>query len=111
MTTDPAAIDLDWQAIETAPKDGRLVVLLSRGDQIETADETIIRLPTCFLGKWDPDGDSWVDRDGNPNCADAYTLSVTGVWDCEGGWLQPDEVTNWSPVPLRIDALGKEDKA
>lgn len=91
---------MKWKLIKTAPKDGRLIVLLSKGDTIEDGDGEIFeRQPSCYLGLWNPEGDSWVDRDGNLNGDSVYTLAVTGTWDCEGGWLQPNEVTHWSPIP------------
>ena len=88
----------EWQTMETAPKDGRLVLLRSTGDSFELDGETIVRPPKIALGKWWPEGDSWVDEHGQLG-GDCYELAVTGVWESGGGWFQPNEVTHWSPLP------------
>ena len=83
---------MTWQPIETAPKDGRAVLLLS------AEDRSVGIGPRVAIGFWNPDGDSWVDRYGQMG-GDCYTLAVTGNWLSEGGWFQPDEVTHWMPLP------------
>lgn len=77
----------EWQPIDTAPKDGRLVLLLSAEKPVQ-----------CALGYWDPEGTSWVDSLGRLD-GDAYTLAVTGFWASDGGWFQPNEVSHWAAVP------------
>ena len=89
-----------WQPIETAPKDGSLVLLLSR-EYTDPADQwhgPIHHAPRVSLGKWSSDGTSWVDENGLLG-GDCYTLAQTGVWDSGGGWFQPNEVTHWHPLP------------
>jgi len=90
----------DWQTIDTAPKDGTLILLLSAEYTVE-ADEwspEIHHSPQVALGMWNPDGTSWVDKYGLLG-GDCHRLEVTGFWSSEGGWFQPNEVTHWSPIP------------
>lgn len=88
-----------WQLIDTAPKDGSLIMLLSRAHTIVFDDgEKIYHPPRVNLGKWWPEGDSWVDENGQLG-GGCYTLEVTGVWESGGGWFQPNEVTHWHPLP------------
>lgn len=88
-----------WQPIETAPKDGRAVLLLSKGYTDEHDGEKIVHKPRCNIGKWNPEGDSWVDEHGQLSDDCYHHLEVTGVWDSGGGWFQPNEVTHWRPLP------------
>lgn len=87
-----------WRPIETAPKDGRLILLLSVGDVLEIDGERIVRPPRAAIGKWWPEGTSWVDEHGLLG-GDCYELAETGVWESGGGWFQPNEVTAWHPLP------------
>ena len=82
----------EWQKIESAPRDGNCIWLLSKGDEIE-------RLPRAAVGYWDKNGTSWVDEHGNMDGENVCTLAVTGVWYSGGGWFQPNEVTHWMPLP------------
>lgn len=76
-----------WQPIETAPKDGRAIILLSRAVPAKVA-----------IGSWNADGDSWVDEHGQLT-GECHHLEVIGTWSSGGGWFQPDEVTHWMPIP------------
>ena len=74
--------------METAPKDGSFIEVLTKADEFEADGKIITRKPTWFPVYWNPEGTSWVND----------TLEVTGTWDtAEDGWLQPDEVTHWRP--------------
>jgi len=73
-----------WQPIETAPRDGTPVILCS--------DRTVA------IGSWNPEGDSWVDENGDIE-GPAHHLEVTGFWNSSGGWFQPNEVSHWMPLP------------
>lgn len=77
---------MDWRPIETAPKDGSLVLLCSA----ETK--------AVALGKWWPEGTAWVDRFGRTGF-DCYKLAQTGVWETEDGWFEPGEVSHFLPLP------------
>lgn len=77
----------EWHSIETAPKDGRKVLLCSEDGEIG-------------VGRWDAEGDSWADENGQACAAGEGTIQVTGVWLSGGGWYQPNEVTHWMPLPL-----------
>lgn len=69
---------MNWQPIETAPKDGTLILLYPKdGDGI------------ISIGRW------MTMRGGN------------SIWAAGGGWFEPDEVSHWLPLPkppIRVDA-------
>ena len=90
----------EWRPIETAPKDGTPVILLSAG-YTTPADQWYPKIyhgPRVAIGQWNADGTSWVDRYGSID-GDAHHLENTGTWSSEGGWFQPNEVTHWMPLP------------
>lgn len=94
--------DNGWQMIGTAPKDGRLIWLLTKGYTIDYGEHNggkIYHPPRCAIGKWNPEGDSWVDENGLLGTDDVCQLAVTGIWESGGGWFQPNEVTHWMPLP------------
>ena len=70
------------QPIETAPKDGRWIEVLTIPRDINE------RSPMWHRVRWWPEGTSWVGGD----------LVQTGVWTDDDGWLQPDEVSHWREV-------------
>jgi len=87
-----------WVAIESAPKDGSAILLLSRPQTMDTGPNGTYHVPAkAAIGYWNPDGTSWVATD---LCGEANVeLQKTGVWCSGGGWFQPDEVTHWMPIP------------
>lgn len=96
------ALMVKWQPIETAPKDGTVILLLSIPDEMQ-------RPARVAMGHWNPEGDSWVDEMGRFD-GEAYELAQTGVWNSGGGWFQPNEVSHWMPLPAipSSSAAGEE---
>lgn len=88
---------INWQPIETAPKDGTIIYLLTIGDWIDDWDLTpLYRPPAIFAGRWNPNGSSWTDANGSFE-GEIVTLTTTGNWQIlTGGWLQPNEVSHWA---------------
>jgi predicted RNase H-like HicB family nuclease len=85
-----------WLPIETAPKDGSAILLLSA--PYEDA-QTGAHPAKVAIGHWWPEGSSWVPE-GPHKEKEVYTLQQAGVWLSGGGWFQPNEVTHWAPLPL-----------
>jgi hypothetical protein len=93
-----------WQPIETAPKDGSAVLLLSAAyEDAQTGSHPA----KVAIGHWYAEGTSWVDEHGLLG-GDSYTLAITGAWFSGGGWFQPNEVTHWMPIPKAPDAPAEE---
>lgn len=96
----------DWRSIETAPKE-EPIRLLSRGYSEETEHYVVRHQPKEFIGKWWPEGTSWTDEYGDLD-GEVCQLSVTGVWEIENSWLQPNEVTHWAPILPSTTTSGTE---
>jgi hypothetical protein len=90
-----------WMPIETAPKDGTPIFVLSKEDDL--TDEyhgSVKRLPRAHIANWSPDG--WCAEDGkfcDENEIGAVFHQDTGIWSSGGGWFEDDEVTHWQPLP------------
>jgi hypothetical protein len=96
----------EWQPIETAPKDGTCVLLLSKAytDPADINGGPYEHPAKCAIGYWHAEGTAWCDELGrfpdHPEFdSDTMALHKTGVWYSGGGWFQPNEVTHWMPLP------------
>ena len=80
---------MEWQKIKTAPKDGSLILLLSKAYVADFGINNELPThvpPRAALGKWWVEGDSWVDEYGNlGDDGECYHLEVTGVWESGSG--------------------------
>jgi hypothetical protein len=95
-----------WQQIETAPKDGSCIMLLSKAytDPADMNGGPYEHPARCAIGYWHAEGTAWCDQYGRfPDNlefdTDTMALRKTGVWYSGGGWFQPNEVTHWMPLP------------
>ena len=89
---------MEWQPIETAPKDGSRILLVSVAQEGMSIDGPVAIAPAIHIGYWNPEGSSWVDECDSFD-GDADHLKETGVWNSQSGWFQPNEVTHWMPLP------------
>ena len=72
---DEALAERQWRPIETAPKDGTAIFLLSRAYEDDYSHPA-----RCSIGKWLAEGTSWVDRYGTAGKAeDVCELAQTGI--------------------------------
>lgn len=90
-----------WLPIDTAPKDGRPILLLSAAQTLDLGLEGVWhREPRIAIGRWWADGTAWVDAEGfPPGTGSRMCLGKTGVWESGLGWFEPGEVTHWHPLP------------
>ena len=88
---------MNWQPMETAPKDTP-VLLRSKAHTGMSVDGSVWMSPAVHIGTWNPEGSAWVDADGGFN-GPRTDLGITGHWTVGSGWLQPDEVDGWMPLP------------
>jgi hypothetical protein len=82
-------VEMEWRPIETAPKDGRTILVA-----------VATKYPHTRPAWWDASCWSWVDENGEPG--GTHRTAVTGGWrfdDRVGGWLWPNMVMHWMPLP------------
>jgi hypothetical protein len=77
-----AALSAMWQPIETAPRDGTHVLLLSRTQPVQV-----------MFGYWDACSDPLAD--------DGWMAGET--WNCTG-WWEENNFTHWMPLPQPPEA-------
>jgi hypothetical protein len=75
---------MDWQPIETAPRDGTWILL--RGARMDDDDYHRVEQPKCVVAHWRPDED---------DCHDDWTFAYF-----DGGFgLICFSPTAWQPLP------------
>lgn len=71
---------MNWQPIETAPKDGTSFIATDGKDWYKVA---------------------WLDNRPNNRYPEAYAWSVPESWqDEQDGYYNPDNLTHWQPSPV-----------
>lgn len=84
-----------WHPMDTAPRDGTKIRLLTIPDTLHG----YVRDAQPFVGWWNPEGDSWADEAGQACKAGCGTIQAIGCWSCGEGWLQENEVSHWRALP------------
>lgn len=85
----------DWQTIESAPRDGRKILIFVRREGVTEARYDELIPGKTFEGDDDSTGGYWIC------CDNKWRIEVTEMWNLNKSDVSYDDgqVTHWMPLP------------